>query len=528
MSAVVDILSTAADRPPALDDRALFGHPRGLGLLFITEMWERFSYYGMRALLILYLTQALHWNTARAANLYGTYTMLVFLTPLIGGYLADRFIGTRRSLVIGGLIIAAGHFCLAVPSMTMFYTGLVLIIIGTGFFKPNVSTMVGQIYADGDSRRDAGFTIFYIGINTGAFLGGLVCGYLGDQTRFGDRGWHWGFGAAGVGMLLGLIVYLAFRDKYLPGIGVKATKAIPALGAPIVAGDSKVLLHGVIGAAAGIAVSVLLGGFDWLGAFVAATIGAALSVTILGSHGEERKRVIAIFIVAFFVVVFWACYEQAGSSMNLFAANNTQLQLGSFHIPAAWSQNVNPAVIVLFAPGVRVDLGEARQDRSRAIDRAQDGDRARAARLRIRLHGDRRPARGQRRTREPALAGGRVHVPHVGRALSVAGGTLVRDEGRAGALRVAAHGRVVPRQRRGEQDRGHDRRADAHSGRGARGTARRIHWDAAARRRDEPRLLHDLPHRRALGECADDLLRPAAQATHCIDERVSRARITAS
>ena len=350
MSAAVDILSTAADRPPALDDTALFGHPRGLGLLFITEMWERFSYYGMRAILILYLTEALHWNTARAANLYGTYTMLVFLTPLIGGYLADRVIGTRRSLVIGGLVIAAGHFCLAVPSMTMFYTGLTLIIIGTGFFKPNVSTMVGQIYADGDSRRDAGFTIFYVGINTGAFLGGLVCGYLADQTRFGDRGWHWGFAAAGIGMVLGLIVYIAFRDKYLPGIGVRAAKQIPGVAAPIVARDSRVALHALIGAATGIAIGVLLGGFDVLGAFVAATIGASLAVTILGSHGEERKRVIAIFIVAFFVVVFWACYEQAGSSMNLFAANNTNLQLGSFHIPAAWFQNVNPAVIVIFAP----------------------------------------------------------------------------------------------------------------------------------------------------------------------------------
>jgi POT family proton-dependent oligopeptide transporter len=347
---VVDILSTAADRPPALDDTALFGHPRGLGLLFMAEMWERFSYYGMRALLILYLTQALKWDTARAAQLYGTYTMLVFLTPLIGGYLADRFIGTRRSLVIGGVIIAAGHFCLAVDSMPMFYTGLTLIIIGTGFFKPNVSTMVGQIYADGDSRRDAGFTIFYIGINTGAFLGGLVCGYLGDQTRFGDRGWHWGFGAAGVGMLLGLLVYVAFRDKYLPGIGVRATKAIPDTSAAIVSADGKVLMHGVIGAVAGIAISVALGGFDVLGAFVAATIGASLAITILGSHGEERKRVIAIFIVAFFVIVFWACYEQAGSSMNLFAANHTQLQVGSFHIPAAWSQNVDPAVIILFAP----------------------------------------------------------------------------------------------------------------------------------------------------------------------------------
>jgi proton-dependent oligopeptide transporter, POT family len=379
VSAAVDILTTATDRPPALDDTALFGHPRGLGLLFLTEMWERFSYYGMRAILILYLVQALHWNTARAANLYGTYTMLVFLTPLIGGYLADRFIGTRRSLVIGGLIIASGHFCLAVPSMTMFYVGLTLIIIGTGFFKPNVSTMVGQIYAAGDSRRDAGFTIFYVGINTGAFLGGLVCGYLADQTRFGDRGWHWGFGAAGVGMLLGLSVYVALRDKYLPGIGVRAAKQIPDVVTPVISTDRKVLVHGIIGAVAGIVVSVLLGGFDLLGAFVAATIGAALTVTILGSHGEERKRVIAIFIVAFFVVVFWACYEQAGSSMNLFAANNTNLQVGSFHIPAAWSQNVNPAVIVLFAPvfaWIWVKLAKIGREPSTALKMVIGGGRA--------------------------------------------------------------------------------------------------------------------------------------------------------
>ncbi|HEU4641769.1 MAG TPA: oligopeptide:H+ symporter, partial [Gemmatimonadaceae bacterium] len=171
-------LATAADRPPSLDDRALFGHPRGLGLLFATEMWERFSYYGMRALLILYLVNALGWSTARAANLYGTYTGLVYFTPLIGGWLADRFIGTRRSLVLGGVIIALGHFALAVPGMTMFYIGLALVVIGTGFFKPNVSTMVGQIYREGDARRDAGFTIFYMGINLGAFLGPIICGYL--------------------------------------------------------------------------------------------------------------------------------------------------------------------------------------------------------------------------------------------------------------------------------------------------------------------------------------------------------------
>src|SRR5215213_2684936 len=185
MSATIDVAATATDRPPELDDRALLGHPRGLGLLFVAEMWERFSYYGMRALLVLYLVNALRWDSARAANLYGTYTMLVYLTPLIGGYLADRLIGTRRSLVLGGAIIAAGHFTMAVPGMTTFYTGLGLIIVGTGFFKPNVSTMVGQIY------------------------------------RFG---WHYGFAAAGVGMVLGLIAYVWGRDRYLPGIGLRAVE----------------------------------------------------------------------------------------------------------------------------------------------------------------------------------------------------------------------------------------------------------------------------------------------------------------
>jgi POT family proton-dependent oligopeptide transporter len=229
-STLGDVGATTMDRPPVLDDRALLGHPRCLGLLFIVEMWERFSYYGMRALLILYLVNALQWPDGEAARLYGAYTGLVWLTPLIGGYLADRFIGTRRSLVIGGAVIALGHIALAfgpqpvtgdVPLKDMsvmwpFYLGLALVIIGTGFFKPNVSTMVGQIYREGDQRRDAGFTIFYMGINLGAFLAPLVCGSLGQRV-----GWHYGFGAAAVGMILGLVVYLWGRERYLPGIGVR-------------------------------------------------------------------------------------------------------------------------------------------------------------------------------------------------------------------------------------------------------------------------------------------------------------------
>lgn len=273
------------------------GHPRGLALLFLVEMWERFSYYGMRALLVLYLVNALKWDTARAANLYGSYTSLAYITPLFGGYLADRFLGTRRSLVIGGVLIALGHFSLALSGTATFYLGLGLVIIGTGFFKPNVSTMVGQLYPEGDSRRDGGFTLFYMGINLGAFLAPLICGYLGERV-----GWHYGFGAAGVGMVLGLGLYLWGRDKYLAGIGV---------GAP---GSRKVQL--------------------------AANTRAA----------DDKKRVVALVIVVLFVVAFWSAFEQSGSSLNLFADKNTNRMVGSFLIPASWFQTINAGFILLLAP----------------------------------------------------------------------------------------------------------------------------------------------------------------------------------
>jgi POT family proton-dependent oligopeptide transporter len=333
-------------RSEVFDDRSLFGHPKGLGLLFFTEMWERFSYYGMRALLVLYLVNSQHWTAARAATLYGNYTMLVFLTPLIGGYLADRLIGTRRSLVIGGIIIAAGHFTLALQGDVAFYVGLGLIIVGTGFFKSNVSTQVGQIYADGDTRRDAGFTIFYMGINTGAFLGPLVCGYLAESSSWG---WHYGFAAAGVGMVLGLITYVWGRERYLPGIG------LPSFERPATEVDAAIPIsnpmHGIGGAAIGCVLGFLGGG--WFGLAMGGVIGGALGIAILGSHGEERRRVFAIFIVAFFVIFFWAAYEQAGSSMNLFADRNTDLTLGglvSKPVPASWFQSVNPFYILVFSP----------------------------------------------------------------------------------------------------------------------------------------------------------------------------------
>ncbi len=356
----------AASRPAALEDRAFFGHPRGLALLFVVEMWERFSYYGMRAILMLYLVNALRWDTARAANLYGTYTMAVYLTPLVGGWLADRIIGTRRSLVIGGAIIALGHFSLAFPGMPMFYAGLGLVVVGTGFFKPNASTMVGQIYPAGDARRDGGFTLFYMGINVGAFFGPIACGALADSDRFG---WHWGFAAAGVGMVAGLATYLYARDKYLPGIGL-GVEAPAARAAPRERTDRRGALHGAGGAAAGALVATTFGGLDPLGLVIGAAVGASLAVPFLGSRGEERRHVVALFITFFFVVFFWAAYEQTGSSMTLFADKSTDLVFFGWKMPAAWFQSFNPVAILLFAPffaGAWSALGRRRREPPTAL-----------------------------------------------------------------------------------------------------------------------------------------------------------------
>jgi POT family proton-dependent oligopeptide transporter len=302
---------TAATVPDAFPTK----QPRGLALLFFTEMWERFSYYGMRALLILFLidttTGGFGWTQEKASQLYGWYTGLVYLTPIIGGWLADRYLGTARALVIGGIVIALGHFTMAADTRVTFFLGLVLIIVGTGFFKANVSTLVGQLYRDHDPRRDAGFTIFYIGINTGAFLGPLVCGWLAANPKYG---WSWGFGAAGVGMTLGVICFMLLRKRYL--------------------GDTGMVPMGQMRMAD----------------------GGKASVEPLTK--EEKDRVLAIFIVVFFVAFFWLAFEQAGSSLNVFAQQKTQRVVGGWlgrvlpngEIPAAWFQSVNAFFIVTLAP----------------------------------------------------------------------------------------------------------------------------------------------------------------------------------
>lgn len=278
-------------------DNGFFGQPRGLMFLFFVEMWERFSYYGMKALLVLYLVDAERWSVSRAANLYGNYTALVYIAPVLGGYIADRFLGTRKSLVWGGIIIACGHFTLALRGDSTFYLGLGFIILGTGLFKPNVSTMVGQIYAPEDKRRDAGFTIFFMGISVGALIAPLICGYLAQRV-----GWNYGFAAAGIGMVLGLLLYLWGRERYLPGIGSAPTAS---------ASKNK----------------------------------ASITTTL-----EDRRRILAVILVVIITIPFWACYEQVGSSLSLFADKHIARKLEHFTIPASWFQSINPIVILTFAP----------------------------------------------------------------------------------------------------------------------------------------------------------------------------------
>jgi len=287
--------------------KTFFGHPRGLSVLFAAEMWERFSYYGMRALLVLYMVHVLKYEDVQATHVYALYTGLVWATPLLGGWLADRVFGTRRALLIGGAIIATGHFVLAIPSPASLYPGLALVVIGTGLFKPNASTMVGQLYAPGDRRRDAGYTIFYMGINIGSLFAPIVCGYLGQKVN-----WHYGFAAAGVGMVLGLLSYVGLRDRYLPGIGLPPADRRPVWQEFVI--------------------------------FVRMFLGKTEATP------DERKRMIAIWIVFLFAAAFWVSYEQAGSSLNLFADRYIDLHVGHTEIASSWFQAAQPLYVILLAP----------------------------------------------------------------------------------------------------------------------------------------------------------------------------------
>ena len=350
----------------------LFGHPRGLTLLFFTEMWERFSYYGMRAIFTLYMTNALLFPNAKASQVYGTYTGLVYLTPLLGGYVADNLWGNRRSIVVGGLLMAVGQFFLfgsaslysSVETATwLMWIGLGFLMVGNGFFKPNISSMIGQMYTVGDRRRDAAYTIFYMGINLGAFIAPLVCGWLGERYDAGGNPmpgyFKWGFLAAGIGMILGTILFHTQKDKYVitpegEPIGAQPNKAVQATGNAGQSGGlpmSQILTGIGLSVAASVALIFGLKADSTLSMILGATVGMAYMVLTDKSLTKiERDRIIVIFVSAFFVVFFWSAFEQAGASLTFFADKQTNRELMGTTIPASFFQSVNAVSVVLLAP----------------------------------------------------------------------------------------------------------------------------------------------------------------------------------
>ncbi len=335
-------------------------HPQGLFTLFFAELWERFSFYGMRALLVLYMTKALAYDDTKAYAVYAAYGALVYTTPAIGGLIADRLIGYQRAIMIGAIFMAIGHFVLAIEHEVFFYAALAFLIVGNGFFKPNISSLVGKLYPEGDARRDGGFTLFYMGINAGAFLAPLWCGVIGETY-----GWHYGFGLAGVGMVAGLVVFAVrrhvFGDKglppdqaalakpILPGINIStavvaaAVIAVPLMGL-LVRFDRKIVFPvGAEGFSPGTILTLLL-------ALVAIVVVGGVLVSAFKGPKVERERIFVALILTAFSVIFWAFFEQAGSSISLFTDRNVNRVVFGAEVPASTFQALNPAFILVFAP----------------------------------------------------------------------------------------------------------------------------------------------------------------------------------
>ena len=377
---------------------AQHGHPKGLYLLFVTEMAERFSYYGMRALFVLYLVAAF-FNSADASQIYGSYTGLVYLTPLLGGYIADRYWGNRRSIIVGGIVMAIGQFlmfasaCVVQQSiftdpaaggvisnqvnnglaLTLMFIGLGALIIGNGFFKPNISTMVGDLYAPQDHRKDSAFTIFYMGINTGALIAPLVCGSVASNGNWMNPGaFKWGFFCAGVAMILSVVVFMLGKKKYLntpEGLAI----GLPPSKSPLMhlkdlkeeqehaaqhvekVKNSPLRLWGCLIGAIVLCVvfSLEVDNFnDYISAAIYA-ISIALPIFIITDKGlsnVEKQRIGVIYIIAVFVIFFWSAFEQAGSSLTIFADQQCDRTIGNWEMPTTWFQSINPIVVVAFAP----------------------------------------------------------------------------------------------------------------------------------------------------------------------------------
>ncbi len=365
--------SHASSRPvadpalaPYVNDTRFFGHPRGLSTLFMTEMWERFSYYGLRPLLILFMAAALSeggfgLDRTQASAIVGIYAASVYLASLPGGWIADRWLGLRRAILIGAALITGGHLAIGISGFAgargklFFFIGLALIVLGTGLLKPNISAIVGDLYPEGGARRDAGFSIFYMGINVGAFLGQLVTGFLGEAV-----GWHWGFGAAGVGMLFGFLWFWLRAKDTLGPIGEDIVRdPDPAVQAKREQGV-KLATYAGLGILALVFVLAALGVVtinpQVIGqymTFVLVGLAVAFFATVLlagGLNGDEKKRVGVIFVLFVFAAIFWGAFEQAPTSLNLFANDFTDRSILGWQMPATWFQSVNSFFIIVLAP----------------------------------------------------------------------------------------------------------------------------------------------------------------------------------
>jgi POT family proton-dependent oligopeptide transporter len=362
------LLISPANQNNSMSQPQSSSHPKGLYVLFATEMWERFNYYGMRAILIYFMTDALLFSKPFASNLYGGYTSLVYLTPLIGGFIADRYWGNRNSIILGGLVMSLAEFILffcaslykSSPEMSsaLFYVGLGTMIVGNGFFKPNISSMVGQLYAPGDKRCDAAYTIFYMGINVGGMLGPFICGLVGNTGNPDD--FKWAFLAAGIGMFLSVVTLHLLKDKYIVSHDNKPIGVTPEhmtdSSSPIKKPVSPVVFLGLA-----VLVAMALGLLYIHGKNIfdlSYLLLVALGVTLYVIFSDktltkvERERIIVIFIVSFFVIFFWSAFEQAGASLSFFAAEQTDLHLDllNFNVPPSWFQSLNSGFVVLFAP----------------------------------------------------------------------------------------------------------------------------------------------------------------------------------